>query len=144
MKSHLTDLIAIDDFTSLKHKLVVYNLTSNTEILKPEIYRLSYLSPTHLSFQAPKKLAALGHQLELLLFPDSIERASYSRLSLANESDLLVLKGRVEIIQDLAVEGVSDFLLKLEFFDRERYEQFVALYSQRQERLDQVLERCKE
>lgn len=144
MKSHLTDLIAIDDFSSLKHKLVVYNLTSNTEILKPEIFRLSYLSSTHIAFQAPKKLAAIGHQLELLLFADSIERATYSRLSLASESDILVLKGRVEIIHDLAIEGVSDFLLKLESFDCERYERFVALYSQRQERLDQVLERCKE
>lgn len=140
----LAELINPNDFVSLRHKLVVYNLTSGTELLVPDLFKLSYITSTHLSFQAPHKIAAVGHQLEILIFSDQVERGQYTRLTLASEKELLVVKGRIEAVHDVGLEGIVDFVLRLESYDTKQYALFVSAYRERQERLDKILDKCKE
>ena len=143
MTMQLTDLIRIEDFASLKHKLVVYNLTSYTEVLRPELFRLSYFTPTHFSIQAPQKLAFLGHTLEVYIFPDSLECRQLTREKLLAASDVLCLKVKVEALHDIGLEGFCDFVLKLEGNASNDYLKLIDLYRSHQDNLDQVMKKCK-
>lgn len=139
----LANLINPDDFVSLSHKMVVYNLTSLTEILVPELFQLTCLSTHNFSFRGPTRLGARGHSLEILVFSDQVERSQYTKLTLATEKELLVLKGKVENVFTAENREFSDFDIKLESYDVKQYAQFVEAYQERQDRLNGILDKCK-
>ncbi|MCK5882867.1 MAG: hypothetical protein KAG61_04200 [Bacteriovoracaceae bacterium] len=143
-KNALADLIDREQFKNLKHKFVFYNLTTETELLIPELVKLVTFGSGTISLQIPKKSCSEGHLLEVYIIPEIDTQKNYNKAILAQLPGVAILKGKVaEVIPSQEKSKFMDIVVALESFDDASYKAVIEKYEKRQCVLDSILQRCK-
>ena len=140
----LGDLIDRDQFKVIKHKIIFYNLTTETEILVPDLIKLITCGEETFSLQIPQKTCAQGHLLEVYFIPDDAPKKGYSRSILARVPNVAIIKGKIiEIGQDSGHKKFMDVIIRIDSCDENSYKNVIQKYQKRQGELDSILTRFK-
>ncbi len=140
----IAGLINPDQFKTVKHKIVFYNLTTETELLVPRLIRLISFGPGVLSFQIPSKTCAQGHILEIYFIPEDDTNKTYNKSILAQIHDVAIMKGKViEFAPNEKNDKFIDVVVGLESYDEKSFKSVIEKYEKRQGILDSILQRCK-
>lgn len=143
-KTAIADLIDRDQFKNLKHKIVFYNLTTETELLVPELVKLISFGPDSISLQIPAKTCAKGHQLEVHFIPDSDRKSKYNRSILDQIPGAASFRGKIiELIPGEGDEKFIEVIIALESYNADQFKLIIETYEKRQDVLDSILTRCQ-
>jgi hypothetical protein len=140
----LAKLINPDDLKSARHYIFLKNETSKTELLDCHALKLIEVSAQEILLDAPATCANLGHQLQLYFLPESEDFAKLTKLPQPQHlSELVIVIGVVEEFERTSLKERAHLRIKLTQLDSDQWDSITSTYSDRVEKIDQIISNAK-
>lgn len=130
----------LEDFVSLKHKLILMNLTGQTKVFDYKEIQFQEFKEKSLIVTVPKKTCVLGHRLlvEIYNFNDKIEKSkAFTDSSEASVSFTAVITDFNEMPTVNCIE------IELQQFIQTEWDDLKQSYAIKQEGLSEILTKAK-
>lgn len=141
MSKGIQDLVNSADFKELKYAMVLYNVTSKTELLQPQLFKILKLDLDEFAFRAPAVTAGENQRVSLFVFPANLRVTKYNETNLAAKDEVINIKGQItdKSILENTDNKIAQFNIKLEaVVEAEKWKGIVEMFSKKQEDVNRL------